>query len=235
VWSSEIDGRVLHFHLAGINNQNFLMQDEETGSWWQQVSGAAIHGPLAGRRLALVPHDEITFARFRAEQPHGQVLRPEDSAPWRRFSEDWEAGTAKLPVSPRIAPKGSPLPPRAVVLGVEQGGEAVAFPWDDLARTSPIVDEVGGVPLILVLATDGRSVRGFDRRVEGHILTLFAKAGDNRRLIDAETGSTWDFRGQAVAGPLAGKSLARLPLLKDYWFDWKIYHPQTRIFAAHGR
>jgi hypothetical protein len=36
----------LNFHLAGINNQNFIMRDEETGTWWQQVSGTAIQGPL---------------------------------------------------------------------------------------------------------------------------------------------------------------------------------------------
>ena len=41
MWASEIDGRKLTFHLAGINNQNFIMRDEETGSWWQQVTGVA--------------------------------------------------------------------------------------------------------------------------------------------------------------------------------------------------
>jgi hypothetical protein len=54
VWSSAIDGRVLTFRLVGINNQNFVMQDDQTGSWWQQVSGEAILGPLKGRRLTLV-------------------------------------------------------------------------------------------------------------------------------------------------------------------------------------
>jgi hypothetical protein len=33
VWETTVNGRVLHFHLAGINNQNFIMRDEETGSW----------------------------------------------------------------------------------------------------------------------------------------------------------------------------------------------------------
>ena len=46
---------MLTFHLVGINNQNFVMQDVETGTWWQQVSGEAILGPLKGRRLQLVP------------------------------------------------------------------------------------------------------------------------------------------------------------------------------------
>jgi hypothetical protein len=232
VWSREIDGKVLRFRLAGINNQNFLMADEETGSWWQQVSGKAIHGPLAGRRLTLAPHGEVTFALFRQEHPRGQVLRPEESAPWRRFSEGWEEGTAKLPV-PAVLQAG-PLPPRELVVGIAAGGEAMAFPFADLARTSPIVGQVGEVPIALVLASDGRSVRAFDRRLEGRTLELYAKAGEADRLIDAETGSTWDLRGRGVAGPLAGKALERLPALKDYWFDWKAYNPKTGIYA-HGR
>ena len=48
MWETTIDGRTLHFHLAGINNQNFIMRDEETGSWWQQVTGEAILGPAEG-------------------------------------------------------------------------------------------------------------------------------------------------------------------------------------------
>ncbi|PYX39560.1 MAG: hypothetical protein DMG75_00400 [Acidobacteria bacterium] len=35
VWKRTVAGRILHFYLAGINNQNFLMRDNETGSWWQ--------------------------------------------------------------------------------------------------------------------------------------------------------------------------------------------------------
>jgi Protein of unknown function (DUF3179) len=62
VWETTVGGRQLHFHLAGINNQNFIMRDEETGSWWQQVTGEAIQGPLKGQRLRPVFHDELTFA-----------------------------------------------------------------------------------------------------------------------------------------------------------------------------
>ena len=46
MWKSRLDGRTLHFHLYGINNQNFIMRDEETGSWWQQVTGCALFGLL---------------------------------------------------------------------------------------------------------------------------------------------------------------------------------------------
>jgi hypothetical protein len=55
--------------LAGINNQNFLMRDEETGTFWQQISGRAISGPLNGSQLEPVHSDELTFALWRSEAP----------------------------------------------------------------------------------------------------------------------------------------------------------------------
>ena len=67
-----VDGVALRFHLAGINNQNFLMRDEQTGTYWQQITGLAVSGPLAGRRLTLVPTDELSFALWKAERPGAQ-------------------------------------------------------------------------------------------------------------------------------------------------------------------
>jgi len=78
VWESEVDGKKLTFHLAGINNQNFIMRDDETGAWWQQVSGEAIHGPLKGKKLTQVYNDELTFALWKRENPQGRVLKPDD-------------------------------------------------------------------------------------------------------------------------------------------------------------
>ena len=42
------------------------MRDEETGSWWQQVTGEAIYGPLKGQKLQPFFHDELTFALWKA-------------------------------------------------------------------------------------------------------------------------------------------------------------------------
>ena len=70
-----MDGLRLTFHLAGINNQNFLMRDDETGTYWQQVSGAAVSGPFKGRNLVLVSSDELTFGLWKTEQPHGTLVK----------------------------------------------------------------------------------------------------------------------------------------------------------------
>jgi len=74
-------------------------------------------------------------------------------------------------------------------------------------------------------------VRGFQRIVDGRKLEFFAKKdSDQLVLVDAETGSEWDFTGKAISGPLSGRQLKTVPVLKDYWFDWKNYHPTTFVY-----
>jgi hypothetical protein len=81
----------LDFHLAGINNQNFLMRDDQTGSYWQQITGEAVSGPLRGRRLTLVASDELSFGLWAAEEPGGTVLKsvPKYASDYEK--KDWEA------------------------------------------------------------------------------------------------------------------------------------------------
>jgi len=226
-----VGGRTLHFHLAGINNQNFIMRDRETGTWWQQVSGLAILGPLKGQSLEPMPWDEVTFALFRAEHPLAGVLLPAKEYEEEYEPADWEKDVAELPTVGEADPK-DPLQPRDLVVGVASGTEARAYRWTDLDPKSPIADAVGGTPVLILLHPDGRSLRCFDRRLDGGTIELFLRPASNPPiLIDGETGSEWDFGGLAIAGPLGGKRLGRIQCLKDYWFDWKAYHPGTDV---HG-
>src|SRR5689334_18653912 len=88
-------GLTLTFHLAGINNQNFLMRDEETGTFWQQISGRAVSGPLAGAQLALVYSDELTFALWRSENKDGMVLKPVAQYASDYAPKDWDVKMQK--------------------------------------------------------------------------------------------------------------------------------------------
>lgn len=230
-----MDGRVLRFRLAGINNQNFIMQDRETGSWWQQVSGEAIRGPLKGKRLERVFHDELTFAEWKKEAPIGRVLVPAADTAWRRFSEGWEEKTARAPV--RVpGPLNSRLPPRAIVFGVEVGGSDKAYPLDRVLAQAPLLDRLGGVPLVLLVGADGKSVRAFEARLDSTQLELVRPVdGAIGEVMDVATGTRWSFAGEAVSGPLKGRRLTPVYLLKDYWFDWVIYHPGTGLYLLGNR
>jgi Protein of unknown function (DUF3179) len=229
VWERALDGRTLQFRLIGINNQNFLMEDLETGSWWQQVSGAAVSGPLTGRRLTPVLHDEVTFGLWRAEHPATRVLGLDAEA--SQIKDTWEATTATARVVTPVR-ADDPLPPRTLVLGVVIDGEARAYPRETLRGSRVILDELHGVPIALLEAEDKHSVRVFSRRLDGATVDLLYKVDSTpARFIDEHTGSEFDFTGRGVSGPLSGRQLARVPHLSDYWFDWHEYHPDTSIYA----
>jgi len=227
VWKSTVAGQVLHFRLAGINNQNFLMRDRETGSWWQQVSGRAIAGPLRGQTLELAPYDELTFGWWKLESPQGQVLAPVTKDA-KEYESNWEPEVAKLPTV--IDFPGSGLASRDVVMGISRNGVSRAYPLTAVVAGSPIQDHLGGEPVVLIVGPDGKSIRAFRSALGTNEIELFKKSDGPWMLVDSLTGSEWNFRGCAVSGPSTGRCLEQLPALKDYWFDWRNYHPQTSVF-----
>jgi hypothetical protein len=228
-----VNGRELHFHLAGINNQNFIMRDEETGSYWQQITGAAIAGPLKGSQLTLLPQDELTFALWKKEQPNGTVLAPVERYAAKYEKATWESEIGKLPTVIH-APKGT-LPDRETILGIDIHGSAKAFPVAKLTPQTPVLlDSVGGAPIMLVLGPDGKSIRVFSRQIGGSTLEFYGPSADQPagtwKLLDGASASEWGFDGCAVSGKMQGQCLQRIVALKDFWFDWQHYHPDSAIF-----
>jgi hypothetical protein len=223
-----VDGRPLTFRLIGINNQNFLMEDRETGSWWQQITGRAILGPLKGRALTPVLHDEVTFGLWKREHPKGRVLALDARA--SQIKSDWEVRIAKAPVV-TPARQGDPLEPRTLIVGIVIDGHARAYPRDLLKTSRVLIDELNGTPLALVTGADRASIRAFSRALDDRVVQLHDRIDSSpARFIDAETGSEWDISGKAVSGPLAGRQLRRLPLVSDYWFDWRTHNPKTTVY-----
>jgi hypothetical protein len=290
VWKRSVNGRALNFYLAGINNQNFLMRDRETGSWWQQITGKAIFGPMKGAVLEPVLMDELTFGEWKSEVSDGKVLAP-FAKYTKEYDSKWEAEVGKLPVV--ISFPGTELKSRDVVVGLAVEGTSRAYPWDALVKQSPVVDHVHGMPLLVAVGPDGKSFRVFVSRIDGKDAEFFlkadteadaaagtkiaapgdpktatqpapsaeskpadakpadAKAGDSKTadakpapaavvaapanpkpwlLLDTATASEWNFQGCAVSGSAQGKCLDRVPALKDYWFDWRNYHPDTSVY-----
>jgi len=272
------------------------MRDKETGTWWQQITGKAISGPLKGASLELVLSDELTFGEWKSELSaaaiDGKVLA-EVPKYAKEYDSHWEPEVAKYPTP--ISFPGTVLKSRDVVVGLEMDSPGRAYPWETLVKQSPVVDRVNGTPLLVAVGPDGKSFRVFISRIDGKDAEFFlkgetegeakteskvetkpepspavklepapatksmattdAKTPDPKRaatgtpaaavaaapvaalappkpwiLLDTTTASEWNFQGCAISGPSMGKCLDRVPALKDYWFDWRNYHPDTTIY-----
>jgi len=246
VWGREVDGLRLTFHLAGINNQNFLMRDEETGTYWQQISGRAVSGALAGKVLPPIPSDELTFALWKAEQPQGTVLKDVAAYVSEYSPKDWDVKMKKAPTVLSFAQPG--LEPRDLMFGIQAFGATRAFPYDAVIASKLVQDRVGTEPVLLVVGPDGQSVRAFHSRLpDGTATTEFYRTFDDKTanlarpgagiplMMDGATGSRWNFQGCAIEGTAKGTCLEHLAVIKDYWFDWRNYNPNTTVFGKRVR
>jgi hypothetical protein len=233
VWGRDIAGLRLTFHLAGINNQNFLMRDDQTGTYWQQISGRAVSGPLRGSQLPFVHSDELTFGTWRSEEPLGTVLQ--DAAPYRAeyAPKDWDVRMQAMPTVIDFREHG--LKARDLMLGIQAFGASRAFRYDEVLQAKLVQDRVGAEPVLLVVGADGQSVRAFRNRIPGvpgvPDFYRLPTSQPDALLMDAATGSRWNFRGCAISGKVTGACLEPVEVLKDYWFDWRNYNPSTTVYG----
>jgi Protein of unknown function (DUF3179) len=232
VYSRVMDGKTLHFRLAGINNGNALLRDEETSSIWQQSTGEAIFGPLKGLQLKQVPSNELTFALWRREQPQGQVLKPDAPYQAEYDPKDWESHVAKTRAVVDTTKSG--IGPHQLMIGVTVDGRSKAYPIEAILAAKLIQDRIEGSPVVIVVGPDGASIRAFENiaaGADGARLTFVGGSGDTV-MTDAQTGSAWNFQGCAVEGKLAGECLKEIDAHKDYWFDWMNHHPGSGVFKS---
>jgi hypothetical protein len=80
-------------------------------------------------------------------------------------SADWEQRMAKASVT-TSATLDNALDARALVIGVTVSSASRAYPFEALLKQSPIIDELGRVPIMIVMADDHKSVRAFERTAD---------------------------------------------------------------------
>lgn len=153
-----MDGKLLHFSCGGLYDGLFLLRDDETGTYWHHVTGEALHGPLAGKKLetwslpittadaALTAYPDI---RIHLSRPgwFGQVFA--------KFFGPFVFGNGLFPPGFRktFGPADKRLPALAHGLGVVAGGRAVFYPADGLRHGAR--DSWDGRTLRIEVGPDG--------------------------------------------------------------------------------
>lgn len=245
VFDATIDGQVHEFGTTGrLRNSDLVMYDRVTESWWQQFTGQALIGEYAGRQLEFLPSQVISFGDFAAEFPEGQVLQRPGAA--RSYGANPYANYDSTTGSPFLfrGELDTRLATMERVVGLEINGEVMAYGFSDVTEAGAINDEVGGLPLVVfhkagtASALDQRSISEsrdvgsaavFERQLGDQLLT-FSAQGDGT-FTDAETGSTWNLLGEAVAGELAGAQLEQVIAFDHFWFAWSAFYPQTEVYG----
>lgn len=177
--------------------------DHGTGSVWSQPLGEAILGPRKGDKLELFPSSLTEWGAWRGAHPDTIAM---DSAGWR---------------------SGRNLDQMAVV--VEFGDEAAAYSIPELREVGVVNDEIGGVPLAVVVdPSDNTRWAVFSRKLDSSTAVLEFVDG---QLTDVVSGTVFDpFLGLGVSGPLAAQSLALLPGFSAFPSDYINFYPNGSLW-----
>ena len=249
VFERTLDGEPVEFGVSGLlRNSDLVMYDRKTETLWQQLTGKAIVGDLAGRTLTQIPSQIVSFRQFGETHPDGAVLS-RDTGHDRPYGRNPYAGYDDIDNKPFAyrGPTDDRLPPMAKVVAVTIGDRYKAYPHSKTEKKRVLHDTVAGRPLAVfhapgaVSALDAAEIAEsketgstgvFDRRVDGRTLTF--SYVDDGRFEDEDTGSTWTVTGKAVDGPLEGTQLDRVQHGDYFAFAWFAFRPDAALYGAGG-
>jgi len=251
VFDRRLKGKVYEFGTSGLlRNSDLVMYDRTTESLWQQFTGEAIVGDLAGEELTFLPSSLVSSADFRASYPDGVVLSRQTGYT-RGYGRNPYIGYDTIGQNPFMF-KGEvdgrlPAMERVVAVSLKPGSDSgqavvVAYPFSLLSKRGVINDTQNDRDLVVFytagassalddkLIAKGEDVGAtgvFDPHIRGRKFT-FIRDGD--KILDKETGSGWNILGKAISGPMAGQKLTPIVHGNHFWFAWAAFQPKTIIY-----
>lgn len=143
VYERRLEGRVLTFENSGaLWRDTLVLRDRETGTLWSAATGAALDGPLAGRRLSGIPAIYATAEAWRRAYPDSVymdlgrptsvpfLMRLYGASPWQGVSG--------------IKTRDRRHKPKEEFLSVGRGREALAFTDAEIRRRGGVRTTLAG-------------------------------------------------------------------------------------------
>ncbi len=204
-----------------------VMYDRQTNSLWSQLLGEAVEGPMKGTKLEFLPSWQTTWEDWKRQNPETLALRKGYSGshdPYDFYFLSSSAGVLGETF------QDDRLYVKEFVIGVEMNTEAVAYPFSVLNDQPVINDVIGSTPVLVTFDPETASGVVFSRTLDDQVLTFSGISA--YELTDKETGSIWNGRtGVSIAGPLGGQALERVKSTRSFWFGWKDFYPDTRVYG----
>jgi len=237
VFNSTIgSSQVLQFGTSGkLYNSNLVMYDRTSKSLWSQALGQGIVGKYAGQKLQRIPFDISYWKDWKQLYPNSKVLskdtgfsRPYGADP---YGDYYTSDLLYFPVSNHDNRLGL----KEKIIGLKGGpaerAQYKAYKLQQIETQKVINDDIGGKPLTL-FSLHPDMVRAYDRMIIGGNILEFEYNNSNNKITDKQTGTEWNFDGEAVNGKLKGTHQNRLPFDEGFWFEWVAFHPQTQLYPS---
>jgi hypothetical protein len=211
----------VEFGVSGmLVNNNLIMYDRATDSWWPQILGTGVTSDLRGQSLVERRMVWTTWKRWRETHPDTTVLT-EDTGYARNYDRDPYGS-----YNPRSGyyendrnmfsnlNEDDRYQTKEVFIGARSGDGAVAVHKDHLRETHLVETTVGDVPY----------------------LATYDPAVDTGYVYRNPEGTSFGGSDGEYEGPDGSYSAADLPLNRVHafdamWFAWAAFYPNTVVVA----
>jgi len=152
-----LKGTTLEFGVSGLlYKSNVVMYDRNDEGLWSQLKMEGLTGKFAQERLKQIPAMEMTWGHWLREHPDTLVLsrktghrRDYNRDPYKDYHHNSET---MFP----LAGADLRLPPKSLVIGIQIGDIAKAYPLTALKQ--PIDDHIGGMDVNIKPVEGGTAV-----------------------------------------------------------------------------
>ena len=226
-----VAGYVHWFAEQGLYDGLFLMRDEETGSYWDHMTGEAVYGSSVGTTLEVSTLRQTTVDRILDNAPDAMVSLSDQAL---REDEDMQAtgllagirGRLNRMFSSTVKEEDDRRPTMDLGMGLWDEDGSRYYPYDIVNQEDrAVVDQFGGRTVLIYL--DPKAFVLSALYVEGGSPTW---DGDVLRLSD---GSWVDgdvlYRAD---GTRAGRDRPRQVFTR--WYGFSLTFPGTEIYGEGG-
>lgn len=224
VYSREVNNQTLEFGVSGkLYNANLVMYDRQTETYWSQIGGNAIIGPMVPKKLDLVSSQVTNWSEWSQGNPETQVLSRNTGIypPSSYGSNPYEGYASRSSVGFGVDHVDERLDSKQIVYGVTIGTESKAYPEELIKERGLIQDVIEKEPVMLLANPDG-GVTVFSRKADNRTLKFTL---EQDQLVD-QNGDLWGFNGEEIGG---SQEIDELNSHGIYWFAWSKFHPETEV------
>ncbi len=219
VFNPLVNGEAESFRLVGMDHFNAMFEDSRTRSWWRQVNGKAVAGPLTGMQLEEIPSEQMTLAAWISWHPNTLILQPDNefSKSYLQLA-NYDEGKTKSRLTRTDSVSWQD---KSLVVGVTLRNHARAYDWITLNKKRLINDRFNDVLVVVAVEPDSASFHVWMRP------DSLRFAVQNGVLTDEQTASKWNWNGTCTEGKLKGSQLTPLQAYQEFWHSWRTFNPLT--------
>lgn len=226
-----LDDTETTFGVSGkLINNNVIMYDRLTDSYWPQVLGAAVKGPLFGSRLEEFPVIWTTWGLWKEKYPDTLVLSKEtgyirnyNRDPYGDYNPIGGYYVREATIFSNMA-EDDRFPPKTVVVGARSDGEAFAVVKDVIRQEKVINTNLGEIPIVIFYDEELDTVRFFNSLINENSVTFMLLEDGT---IHDPSGLEWNVEG---LNKETGEQLEQINAFDAMWFAWFAFYPNTEVY-----